>query len=120
MNFSSSKRKPISRSFDFEIFSKKLLEEAYLKATLPTDLEHVTPYIHQNRSGHVKFKNIKHSQDKSNYRITLDTMEDWILIQKLMQDHGADEMSFLEIMNLLDRNKELTKINSNVKQRGFE
>src|SRR5688572_5362146 len=37
------------RGFDFEVFSFALLERAFKNATRPEDLEHVTPYIHQNR-----------------------------------------------------------------------
>lgn len=107
------------RGFDFEIFSGRLLKEAYQKATLPFDMEHVTPFIHQNRLGHVKFKHIRHSEDKSDYRITLDTIDDWRLIQKLIEEYCANELGFLEIIKLLDEHKSLIKINSNVKQKGF-
>ena len=107
------------RGFDFEIFSYPKLEEAYLKAKDKSDLEHVTPYLHQNKGGDMIFKNIKNDTDKSNYRITHDTQNDFDLIEKLIIDHQANKKDHQEIINILDNNPHLVKININEVQKSF-
>lgn len=108
------------RGFDFEIFSIGLLKNAYENANLSSDLEHVTPYIHQNRSNNVIFKGVVHNVDKSNYRITLDTEEDRRLIEILINQYGAASLSYSEIIQILDLHPELVAINAHVEQKKFE
>lgn len=105
------------RGFDFEIFSFEYLQEAYETATLPSDIEHVTPYIHQNRSNQTNFQHIVHSSDKSQYRITVDTPEDFELIEKLIKDHQAQNLPFNKIINILDEHPELVAINAHIEQK---
>ena len=46
------------RGMDYEIFSAARLYDAEAKATLQADREHVTPYLHQNRSGDIRLLNL--------------------------------------------------------------
>jgi spore coat polysaccharide biosynthesis protein SpsF len=105
------------RGFDFEIFSFALLERAFKKATRPEDLEHVTPFIHQNRTGDIKFIHVKNPEDKSGYRITLDTPEDFELLRILIEEHHADKLSAQEIITVLDAHPELVAINAQIEQK---
>ncbi|MNE61738.1 Cytidylyltransferase [compost metagenome] len=105
------------RGLDFEIFSMNLLEDAFQNATLQSDIEHVTPYIHQNRSGRVIFHHIKNNTDKSAYRITLDTEDDLILIKKLMEEFNAEKLSSKQLISLLDFMPELVAINAHIEQK---
>lgn len=105
------------RGFDFEIFSRELLEEAFLHATLPADREHVTPYIHQNRSGKVLFQHITRQQDRSAYRLTVDTAEDFQLIKQLIEEHGAATLSTDALIQLLDQHPELVALNAHIEQK---
>lgn len=105
------------RGFDFEIFTFKALEEAYLNAVEDYELEHVTPYINRNKNGRTSFKHIVNNQDKSTYRITLDTELDLTLIQKLINDHNAEEKNAQEIIRILDQHPELVAINEEIKQK---
>lgn len=107
------------RGFDFEIFTYSKLEEAFLNTKESADLEHVTPYLHQNKGGNMTFKNIKNTTDKSNYRITLDTQNDFDLIEKLIVDHQANKKGHQEIISILDNNPDLVKININEVQKSF-
>jgi glutamate-1-semialdehyde aminotransferase/spore coat polysaccharide biosynthesis protein SpsF (cytidylyltransferase family) len=68
---------------DVEVFKYSALKEAYIKTRLPTDREHVTPFIINNN----KFKkfNLKNDIDYSFLRITLDEKEDFILIEKIIK-----------------------------------
>jgi spore coat polysaccharide biosynthesis protein SpsF len=105
------------RGFDFEVFSFALLERAFKEATKSEDLEHVTPYIHQNRTGDIHFEHVKNPADKSNYRITLDTPEDFELLRVLIEEYRADQLSGSEIIKLLDDHPELVAINAQIEQK---
>lgn len=105
------------RGFDFEIFSFQQLEEAYQKAVLKPDLEHVTTFMRMNRNQKMEFIHLKNKENKSNYRITLDTSEDWELIKTMIEKYDADKMNHQEIIKLLDENPDLVKINAHIEQK---
>jgi spore coat polysaccharide biosynthesis protein SpsF len=105
------------RGFDFEIFSRELLEEAAEHATLLSDREHVTPYIHQNRSGHVRFRHVRRPHDASAYRLTVDTAEDFELIRRLVEEHGAAALPADQLLALLDQHPELVALNAHIEQK---
>lgn len=105
------------RGFDFEVFSFALLERAFEEATKPEDLEHVTPYIHQNRTSDIHFYHYKNTVDRNKYRITLDTPEDFELLRILIEDHQADNLTGQEIIELLDNHPELVAINAEIEQK---
>lgn len=105
------------RGLDFEIFSRELLEEAFQQATLPSDREHVTPYIHQNRSGRVQFQHVVRAEDRSNYRLTVDTAEDFELIRQLLETYQADTLSTDALITLLDAHPELVALNAHIEQK---
>lgn len=96
---------------NFEIFSFKLLEEAYKNADTDFEKEHVTPYIIQNKSGNVKFKHFTRDGDASSIRITLDTPEDFELIKILIEKYDADKKSIEEVIKIYGEHPELLEIN---------
>ena len=106
-----------ARGFDFEIFSFQLLEEAFNKATDEGDLEHVTPYIWKNRSGKVEFYHVKQNQNNSNFRITVDTADDFELIKTLIEKYKADTLPYTEIENILAQHPELVALNAHIEQK---
>lgn len=105
------------RGFDFEIFSRELLTEAFQNATLPGDREHVTPYINQNRSGQVRFAHILRLEDRKEYRLTVDTAEDFELIRILIEEYNAATLSADALIALLDVHPELVARNAHVEQK---
>lgn len=107
------------RGLDFEVFSMKLLTEAFQNATLPADLEHVTPYINQNRSGQVHLAHVTQPQDRHNYRLTLDTEPDYQLLKLLIEKYQAHHLSTADLIKLLDEHPELVAINADVLQKNF-
>lgn len=105
------------RGLDFEIFSWTDLKEAYEKATLSSDREHVTPYLHQNRNQKMHLLSYENSQDESRYRLTVDEMDDFKLIESLIAHHSVDRMEFPELLTVLKKNPELALLNSHVEQK---
>ena len=60
---------------DTEVFSFRALETAWREARLPSEREHVTPYLWKN-PGRFRMASIRHSEDLSHLRWTIDYTED--------------------------------------------
>lgn len=108
------------RGLDFEVFSYKLLVEAQHHATSASDREHVTPYIHQNRSGQVHFAHTVRESDASRFRVTLDTSEDFHLLQVLLEQYQADTLSAEQLIELLEKHPEIVSINAQIEQKKYD
>jgi spore coat polysaccharide biosynthesis protein SpsF len=115
--YSNTTVRSYPRGMDYEIFSFALLEEACLKATDESDREHVTPYIWKNRSGQVSVKADVSREDNSNFRITLDTEEDRVLLSRLIEEHAADKLSCSDIVRILKNDPVLAAINGHIEQK---
>ncbi len=104
------------RGLDTEVFSFNVLEKAYNKAEKKYQREHVTPYIYENYEDVFYYKNNK---DLSNYRLTLDTKEDFELIKALYDKlyNGKHDFYLNEIIEVLNKNKELLSLNKNIEQK---
>jgi spore coat polysaccharide biosynthesis protein SpsF len=105
------------RGMDFEIFSAARLYDAEAKATLRADREHVTPYLHQNRSGEMRLLNLPWSGGGSQYRLTLDTADDWKLLDALIEDFDATRLSCAKLVAILDAHPELSALNAHIEQK---
>ena len=114
---SNGLRRTYPRGFDFEVFSTIALTDARQRATLPEDIEHVTPYLHRNRSGLMTLVNVQAPADHSGHRVTLDTAEDLELLRRLVEDHDAAGMSWSQIVRVLDRHPELVAVNAHVEHK---
>ncbi|WP_245855277.1 glycosyltransferase family protein [Hymenobacter mucosus] len=108
------------RGFDFEVFSAGLLAEAQRLATSDSDREHVTPYIHQNRSGNVAYAHITREADASRLRVTLDTPEDFDLLHTLLAQYHADDLSGEALIALLEAHPELVALNAEIEQKKYD
>jgi spore coat polysaccharide biosynthesis protein SpsF len=104
---------------DVEVFKYSALKQAYAEATLKSDREHVTPYIWRNSSfkGGEKFSSFsfEYAQDLSQYRLTVDTTEDFEVIEKLIMSLGADR-KWNEYIDFLDKNPSIRQINQRFKR----
>lgn len=112
----SSKNRTYPRGLDVEIFSIKALENANKKATKQYQREHVTPYIYESSSRTYYYKN---DENYSDYRWTLDTVEDLDLIRKVYNDlyEGNHDFYLEEIVDLIKRKPLLKRINAHVEQK---
>ncbi len=115
--YSNAIERTYPRGMDYEIFSYRLLGEAFENATDPSDKEHVTPYIWKNKAGYVTIKNDLAPEDNSNFRITLDTAEDQLLLTKLIEEYHASELGCTEIVEILKNNSGLVEINKAIEQK---
>lgn len=117
---STGRSKTFPLGISFEIFSYKLLEEAFKNATVPGEIEHVTPYIHQNKNGRTIIEPIKYSKNRNYYRLTVDTPSDFQLIKELILKYNCHKKNVDEIVAILDANPELAQMNHNVEQKKWD
>ncbi|MCI8566628.1 MAG: NTP transferase domain-containing protein [Lachnospiraceae bacterium] len=106
---------------DIEIFHFNALEKAWKEATLPSEHEHVTPYIWK-RPDIFRLYNEVYEEDLSDMRWTLDKAEDWVFVQQIYEYLYKEKGLFLmkDILELLKKHPELTKINRNtVRNEGY-
>ncbi len=111
----------ISHSFPLgiscELFSQQLLKEAHLNASTSAELEHVTPYMHQNKPGNIRIIPLTGPCDRYHYRLTVDTPEDFQLHKILIEQYHADKLNVEEIIHIMDNHPELQNINSAIQQK---
>lgn len=106
------------RGLDTEVFSFESLEKSYNEAKKQYEREHVTPYIYQN-ADKFKMAQYKNERDYSNYRWTLDTEEDYKLINIIYNNLYKKNKLFCfnDILKFIDENSYLTKINEHIQQK---
>lgn len=108
------------RGFDIEIFSKDALNKVYNIVSQKEEAsykEHVTLYIYKHPSefsiGFVKGNNFYNK----NYRLCVDTIEDFKLVENIYKHFDNMYVCSKEIIKYLEANKEIGQININVTQR---
>ncbi|MBI4383902.1 MAG: glycosyltransferase family protein [Nitrospinae bacterium] len=103
-----------------QVFSANLLQKVNAAADDPLDQEHVTRYIHRNPARFSLFSlEPAADQIRPNWRLTLDTPEDYKLIKIIFENlyPGQPAFSFDDILGFLDARPELVKINTHVRQK---
>lgn len=106
------------RGMDVEIFSSDMLQIANNSALKSADCEHVTPYFYQNPD---LFSIGNYSEDiqASHYRLTVDTPEDFQLIQILLENVYPKNHNFNleDILKSLQENPQWSYINQHIQQK---
>ena len=97
---------------DCEVMTAKALSEAAGEAIRPSDREHVTPFIRNNRARFSAETLIAPLPGLATERWTLDTPEDLTFLQAVAADLPADHApSHLDVLTVLDRAPQLREIN---------
>lgn len=106
------------RGLDVEVFSFEALEKAHITATLEAEREHVTAYMYSNKSD-IKVANFKGEFDYSNNRWTVDTSDDFKLIELIINElyNPAEIFLLADVIALLMENPDWKKINNHVEQK---
>jgi spore coat polysaccharide biosynthesis protein SpsF len=99
---------------DTEVFTWNALERSWHEAHLPSEREHVSPYIIKN-SGLFRLGSVKHNQNLSELRWTVDQPEDLDLIRQIY-GHLLDKNNFglKDLVALYCEHPEFTAINTGV------
>ncbi len=104
---------------DCECFTFKALEMAWKNAVEKREREHVTPYIREHEELFTK-SFVINNKNWANIRLTLDTEEDFILINTIYSHlYNKKKYNFClhDIMELFDKYQKLQEINKNIKQK---
>jgi len=112
--FSNSNEPPVLEDgWDTEVFSFNALRTAYFEAQKNFEKEHVTPYI--KLSGKFKCHYQKYLSDNpNNYKLSLDTEDDYRLIQIIFKHFYPNIMFEVnEVVKLLQDHPHLLEINKN-------
>jgi len=113
-NFIPDRRFP--RGLDTEIMSFPALERSWKEDRNPAFREHVTQYILRNPD---KFRitGITNPRDLSHLRWTVDTKEDFLLVNAIYTYFGHNQFTCKDVLDLLIRRPELLLINGHIRQK---
>jgi glutamate-1-semialdehyde 2,1-aminomutase len=107
---------------DAEIFSFGALREAWEAATLPSEREHVTPYIRRH-ADRFRIGSFTGDQDLSSHRWTVDEPRDLAFVARIYEGLYEKDPFFTtgDILEFLGRNPEIREINQDiVRNAGYE
>ena len=101
---------------DTEVMKFSALEKAFREADLKSEREHVTPFIWKNGTakGGTIFNTYRFKNPAGNYgniRITLDTPEDFELLEKVIKDNGI-YLGWQAYVEYLQKHDEVFALNS--------
>lgn len=111
-------KRTFPRGLDTEIFSFAALERAHDEATLPEEREHVTLHIYRHPE-EFALDNFENDVDLSTLRWTLDTDDDWRLIETVYErlSRPGETFSTQDVLALLKREPALARLNAHVEQK---
>ncbi|OWA36192.1 acylneuraminate cytidylyltransferase [Saccharibacillus sp. O16] len=115
---SNTLKRSYPRGLDAEVLSFESLKVAHENASNQESREHVTPYVYNNPDLFSLYS-YENAIDYSEYRWTLDTAEDWDLIQKIYENlYRENEIfSWEKGIALMQQKPELYEINAGVEQK---
>jgi spore coat polysaccharide biosynthesis protein SpsF len=100
---------------DVEIFKRWALEAAWKEAKLPSDREHVTPYLCKNPY-RFKLATVKYEADLSDKRWTIDEEKDYLFLKEVFAAlYPANPLFSMEdVLRLLSANPSLENANNGI------
>lgn len=106
------------RGLDTEVFSFNVLKQAHKEAILDRDREHVTAYFYTNPD-EFRLGFVKHDLDYSGYRWTVDTEEDFKLIELILNSLYVEGTIFdlSDVISLLEKHPGWNEINKHIEQK---
>jgi len=105
---------------DVEVVTMDSLSRAHHEATLPSEREHVTPYIWKNSD---RFKLLNHCNEKdlSHIRLTVDYPEDFKMAQRIYTElyPTNPEFGMMDIIRLLETKPEISNNIKRIRNEGY-
>ena len=98
---------------EVEIFSFLTLEKTWKESVLPSEREHVTPYIYNNPE---KFKifNFRNEIDLSKYRWAVDEEEDLSFVKEIISKIEKEPILIQDILEVIKKEPKIFQINFGV------
>ncbi|GFN35850.1 glycosyltransferase family protein [Tepidimicrobium xylanilyticum] len=109
------------RGFDVEVFTSETLLKVWEKVSSLEESnrykEHVTLYIYENPNV-FKVGSVKGSEFYSkSYRLSVDTIEDFKVVEAILNHFQDEYVEAKEIVKFLDENSNIADINKDIKQK---
>jgi spore coat polysaccharide biosynthesis protein SpsF len=105
---------------DTEVVGFENLSRAWREAKSKYAREHVMPYFYE-KEGRFEILLVEHEPDLSEYRLTVDTVEDLALIRKIYTHfEGSEEFSLGEVVALLKAHPEWVALNAQVTPKNYQ
>ena len=109
-------RRTFPRGLDTEVFTREALGICERVATDASSREHVTPFIYRHPE-RFRLHGIEADADYSEHRWTVDTPEDFELIEKIYRALGDSEFSWKDVLHLVAKNPGWSEINRHIAQK---
>jgi perosamine synthetase len=105
---------------DVEVVTMEALSRAHHEATLPSEREHVTPYIWKN-ADRFKLLNHRYGKDLSDIRLTVDYPEDFEMAQRIyaVLYPSNPEFGMMDIIRLLGAEPEIFDNIKRIRNEGY-
>lgn len=115
---SNTIKRTYPRGYDIEIFTFSALEKSYINAKKEYEREHVTPYIYDKTNNFLKLS-FENKDDYSEYRVTLDTIEDFIVIKNIFENlyYKNPYFKLNDVVQYLNDNLHIVDINKHIEQK---
>jgi spore coat polysaccharide biosynthesis protein SpsF len=108
------------RGLDVEAFTFDALKKAWCDASADFQHAHVTPYIYQHPE-QFKILSISGEENWSNYRWTVDTREDLMLVRAVYEKIDRDDyFSWMDVLELFRKEPNLAELNRHIRQKSLE
>jgi spore coat polysaccharide biosynthesis protein SpsF (cytidylyltransferase family) len=99
---------------DVEVFRKESLEKAWNEGVLPSEREHVTPYMRKNPEMFIQ-RDIRNAEDLSGMRWTLDNPDDYAFLKALFSELGhRTEFGMDEVLEVIRSKQDIVAINGGI------
>jgi len=98
---------------DVEVFSFDMLEKAWKNSVLPSEREHVTPFM-RNKKNNFKLYNLESVMNLRDIRITVDRKQDYELVKKIISKVKKRPILLNDVSELLKNEPSLNEINQDI------
>jgi spore coat polysaccharide biosynthesis protein SpsF len=104
------------RGLDTEAFTFAALDRSWREAADAGSREHVTAFIYRHTE-QFRIHGITHVHDESAHRWTVDTPEDYALVERIYAHFGRNNFRWEEVLALVAANPEWENLNAHVEQK---
>ncbi|MFH1373078.1 MAG: glycosyltransferase family protein [bacterium] len=117
---SNTLKRTYPRGMDCEMFSYRVLDEAFISATTRPEREHVTPFIYRQPERY-RLANVSLGKDHSHHRWTVDTAEDFELARRIIEALYPAKATFTldDCLRLLELHPDWAAINTHIEQKAY-
>lgn len=118
VDYASNKINPTyPLGLDVEAFTREALERTWAAASDPYERSHVTVHMYQNPAA-FRLLAVRDVVDRHQWRWTVDTQDDLEFARQVFARlSGSNEFGFEEVVDLIEREPDLARINAHVRTR---